>query len=96
VQDEITAKIIEAMDIKLVTGEMAPTIRKIMRDLDALLILAGANAALDRQEEASGAAYEVLRIKPDFTLNRYAETQPYRDPNKLEQVTSMLQKAGLP
>jgi tetratricopeptide (TPR) repeat protein len=65
-------------------------------DLDALLILAGANAALDRQEEASRAAAEVLKSNPDFTLNRYAETQPYRDPNKLEQVTSMLRKAGLP
>jgi TolB-like protein/tetratricopeptide (TPR) repeat protein len=65
-------------------------------DLDALLILAGANAALDRQEEASLAAAEIQRIKPDFTLDKYAGTQPYRDPNKLEQVTRMLQKAGLP
>ena len=65
-------------------------------DLDALLLLAGANAALDRQEEASWAAAEVQRVKPDFILDKYAETQPYRDPNKLEQVTRMLQKAGLP
>jgi TolB-like protein/tetratricopeptide (TPR) repeat protein len=65
-------------------------------DLDALLILAGANAALDRQEEASRAAAEIQRIKPDFTLDKYAATQPYRDPNKLDQVTRMLQKAGLP
>ena len=35
-------------------------------------------------------------IKPDFTIDKYAETQPYSDPNKLEQVTNMLLKAGLP
>ena len=64
-------------------------------NLDALLILAGATAALDRQEEASRAASEVRRIKPDFSLDKYAGTQPYRDPKKLEQVTNMLQKAGL-
>ena len=81
-------------------AEATTSAREVLKgdkdDLDALLILAGANAALDRQEEASRAAAEVLRIKPDFTLNRYAETQPYRDPNKLEQVTRMLQIAGLP
>ena len=64
-------------------------------NLDAFLILAGANAALDRNEEASNAASEVKRIKPDFTLLKYAETQPYKTPETLEQVISMLQKAGL-
>jgi TolB-like protein len=64
-------------------------------NLDAFLILAGANAALDQQEEASKAATKIKRIKPDFSLKKYAETQPYRDPKILEQVTSMLQKAGL-
>ena len=64
-------------------------------NLDASLILAGANAALDQQEEASKAASKVQRIKPDFSLKKYAETQPYRDPKILKQVTSMLQRAGL-
>ena len=36
VQDEITERIVEAMDIKLVTGEMAHTIRKVLRNPDAL------------------------------------------------------------
>jgi TolB-like protein/class 3 adenylate cyclase len=64
-------------------------------NLDAFLILAGANAALDQQEEASKAATEIKRIKPDFLLKKYAETQPYSDPKILKQVTSMLQRAGL-
>jgi TolB-like protein len=64
-------------------------------NLDAFLILAGANAALDQQEEASKAATEIKRIKPDFLLKKYAETQPYRDPKILKQVTNMLQRAGV-
>jgi TolB-like protein len=64
-------------------------------NLDALLILAGANAALDRREEASKAASEIKRIKPDFTLQLYADTQPYKAPETLEQVITMLQRAGL-
>ena len=115
---EIVGK--DHMDIKLVTGEMAHTIRKVIRNpealeyyyrgwqalfgstkdeikdnLDAFLILAGANAALDRQEQAAKAATEIKRIKPGFSLKKYAQTQPYKDARILEQITSMLQKAGL-
>jgi adenylate cyclase len=64
------------------------------RNLDALLVLAGANAALDRSDEALKACREVLRVDPDFTLEKYAATQPYQDPRALEQVIEMLQKAG--
>jgi TolB-like protein len=64
-------------------------------NLDALLILAGANAALDRKEHALKAASAIKTIKPDFTLEKYAETQRYKDPQTLKQVIIMLQKAGL-
>jgi adenylate cyclase len=64
-------------------------------NLDALLILAGANAALNRTDEARKISFEVLGISPDFTLEKYAATQPYRDPQTLAQVIEMLQKAGL-
>jgi adenylate cyclase len=72
------------------------TVKSDQNNLDALLILAGANAALDRKEEAFKAASEIKRIKPDFTLQKYSETQPYKAPETLEQVIIMLQKAGLP
>ena len=71
------------------------TVKSDQNNLDALLILAGANAALDRQAEASKAASEIKRIKPDFTLQKYAETQPYKEPETLEQIIAMLKKAGL-
>jgi tetratricopeptide (TPR) repeat protein len=63
-------------------------------DLDTLLILAGANAALDRIEEAREACRKVLALKPDFSLKKYAETQPYKEPQTLNQVIGMLQMAG--
>ena len=63
--------------------------------LGAFLILAGANAALDRPEAAKQAADEVRRISPDFSLEAYAATQPFKDPAALQQVIRTLQKAGL-
>ena len=76
--------------------ESAKEILKSDKDnLDAFLILASANAALDRQEQASKAGQEIKRIEPDFSLKKYAETQPYRDLKILEQLTSMLKRAGL-
>jgi len=71
------------------------TMQSDQNNLDALLILAGANAVLDRKAEAFKAASEVKRIKPDFTLQKYAATQPYKAPEALEQIIAMLQKAGL-
>lgn len=64
------------------------------RNIDALLVLAGANAALDRSDEARNACREVLGVKPDFKVEKYAATQPYKDPQDLEQVVAMLHKAG--
>jgi class 3 adenylate cyclase len=41
------------------------------------------------------AAAEVRRITPDFSLEKYAATQPYKDSATLEQIIRTLQKAGL-
>jgi adenylate cyclase len=64
-------------------------------NLDALLILSGANVALGRIEEAHKATQEVLRVKPIFSLKEFAKSQLYKNPRTLEKVVSMLQKAGL-
>jgi hypothetical protein len=50
---------------------------------------------VDRTDEARKACREVLRVSPDFALEKYAATQPYRDSQSLAQVIEMLQKAGL-
>jgi TolB-like protein/Tfp pilus assembly protein PilF len=64
-------------------------------NLDALLVLAGAQAALDQTDAARRAAHRVRRVKPDFTLEKFAAGQPYKDPQALDQVLAMLRKAGL-
>lgn len=64
-------------------------------NLDALLVLAGANAALGQMEEAHGATREVLRVNPGFSLEEFAESQPYKDPRTLESVIDRLRRAGL-
>ncbi len=64
-------------------------------NLDALLVLVGANAALGQPEVAHGTTREVLRVKPEFTLEEFAKSQPYKDPPTLERVITMLRGAGL-
>jgi TolB-like protein len=74
----------------------AKEVSKRDRDnLDALLVIAGANAALGQTEDAYGATREVLRVKPEFSLEEFAKTQPYQNPQTLEKVLAMLEKAGL-
>jgi hypothetical protein len=63
--------------------------------LDALLILAYASAAADRMNDAHQAVREIIRVKPGFTLEEYAKSQPYRDLRILERIIQMLQMAGL-
>jgi adenylate cyclase len=69
---------------------------KLDRDnLDALLVLVGAKTALGQTEEAHEATREVLKVKPGFTLEEFAESQPYKDPQTLERVIATLRRAGL-
>jgi adenylate cyclase len=64
-------------------------------NLDALLMKAAANAALQRFEQAQAAGRAIRRTKPDFSAAKYAADQPYKDPRSAEQIISMLKKAGL-
>jgi len=64
-------------------------------NLDVLLVLTCANAALDRLTEAQMASREVLRVKPDFTSDWFAKTRPFKDADALHEITSMLSKADL-
>ena len=64
-------------------------------NLDALLILCCANSALGRIEQANKAAAEILQAKPEFTIETYAESQPYKNPKLLEQIIGELKSAGL-
>ena len=63
--------------------------------LDALLILVGAHAAANQMEDAATTASAIRRVQPDFTLEKFAQTQPYKHPETLEQLLLTLSQAGL-
>jgi adenylate cyclase len=64
--------------------------------LDALIVMVGANAALNRMEEARGAAQEILKIKPGFSLKAYFNSQPYKNTQNVIKLVTVLNNAGLP
>ena len=63
--------------------------------LEAHVMLTAALAATGSIEEADDARQELLRIREAFSLEDFAETQPFRDPADLESMLSDLRAAGL-
>ena len=63
--------------------------------LDALVILAVAKVALNQMDQAAQIANRIRLARPDFTLEKFAQSQPYRNPDTLEQLLTTLRKAGL-
>jgi len=64
-------------------------------NVEALLMAAAANAALQNVEQTQAAVRAIRRAKPDFSPETYADTQPFKDPRDSEQIISLLKKAGL-
>ena len=58
--------------------------------------LAGINAILGNGEKAREYAAALLRIKPNFTIQEWAKSLPYKNPDDLERELSALRLAGLP
>jgi hypothetical protein len=52
--------------------------------------------AVGQLEEARKEAAEVLRINPDFTIERYKRIVVYKDPKDAEHRLDGLRKAALP
>ena len=50
---------------------------------------------MGQERKAREAAQEVLRRKPDFTLETLPRVFPYRDPATHERMTSQLRDVGL-
>ena len=64
--------------------------------LTPFLTLAVSYSLLNRTEEAHKAVKEVLRIDPDFSLEHYAKTMPYKRQETADKIIEALRKAGLP
>jgi TolB-like protein/class 3 adenylate cyclase/Tfp pilus assembly protein PilF len=57
--------------------------------------LAAVYSDLGREEDAKAEAAEVLRIKPDFSIENYARANPFKDTAIVEYRKELLRKAGL-
>ena len=64
--------------------------------LSVYLTLTASYSLSNRTEEAHKAAEEVLRINPDFSLEYYEKTIPYKRQETVDKFAEALRKAGLP
>jgi adenylate cyclase len=81
-------------------GEAVTTWRKALRVnpdyLDAHLYLAACFASMGRRREAAAEAAEVLRLDPEFSIDSYVRTLPFRNEEDIKRHVASLAKAGLP
>jgi len=59
-------------------------------------LMAAVYAHLGRLDEAHAAAGEFMQVNPNFSIEEWARTEPYTDPDELQRYVSGLRKAGLP
>jgi adenylate cyclase len=57
--------------------------------------LAATYILINREKEARNEASEVLRIDPEFSIEPFAKTVPYKKKADLELLLSSLRRAGL-
>ena len=62
---------------------------------DAWLVLAAAESAVQNNTAARAAMNEVLRVKPNLTLDAYLQTQPYANEKHVRELADRLRSAGL-
>jgi TolB-like protein len=79
----------EAIDAARGTLELTPD------SIEAHAVLGAALAASGRDAEAREARFEIMRVKPDFTLREFAKGHPFEDPAVLDGLLADLRKAGL-
>ncbi len=64
-------------------------------DVDPYLILAASDVALGCTEEARRAVETVLKLMPEFRLEEFAASQPFKEQQHLDRLLNRLTSAGL-
>ncbi len=75
---------------------LSEAIRRLPTNHMARARLIAVYAELDRLKEAKPVASELLELQPEFTIQSYLKTQPFKSPERKEWVRDLLLKAGLP
>jgi adenylate cyclase len=79
--------------------EAIPVLKKVLTSSPthwlAYLGLAVSYSELGQEEEARAAGTEMLRIVPQFSVERWKRMAPYKDPAVTERFAAALRKAGL-
>jgi tetratricopeptide (TPR) repeat protein len=70
-------------------------LRKKAEDIDARLVLIEVYQAAGDTEAALALVREVSALRPDFSVAKWAEAQPLKDPAALERIAANLRAAGL-
>ena len=63
--------------------------------LNATVFLTAAYISSGQEENARAMAKEVLRINPEFSVERYAKMRPFKNPEDKRRLSDELRKAGL-
>jgi len=69
--------------------------KESFRPMPAYIGLADVYSEMGQAEEARAKALEILQINPNFSLENWGKTEPFRDPAHLEKRLTALRKAGL-
>jgi adenylate cyclase len=75
--------------------EAIRTLNQMRDQSDAYRLLAASHALLGQMEQARHFAGQVLVLQPEFTLERWREVPPDRNPEPRERYLEGLKKAGL-
>ena len=78
----------------LEAGEEA--LRRGPNDIFSHILLAACYSELGRDEDATASATELLKIKPDTTLEWLSKMLPWKNKDDVERLVGNLRKAGLP
>jgi adenylate cyclase len=86
----------------VITGqyeEAIPVLKKVLTYNPTLWVAYGGLAVsyseLGREEEARAAGAEMLRIVPQFSVEKWKPMAPYKDPAVTERLAAAIRKAGL-
>jgi TolB-like protein/Tfp pilus assembly protein PilF len=76
-------------------AQVKKAIEREPRDIMSYIVMASTYSMAGLEKEARQAAVEILKINPNFSLERLERTTPYKDPAARARFIDSLRKAGL-